>query len=189
MWRFAGLHWGFAGSDWGEIRCQLGGNPVSVHHSWEIRGGKSGVSSSFLGNPGGKSGVSSSFLGNPGGEIRCQFIILVGNPVSVHHSWGEIRCQDRGKSGVSSSFLGNPVSEIRCQFIILAGGKSGVSSSFLRGGNPVSVHHSAGGNPVSGGNPGGNPVSVHHSCPGKSGVSSSFLPEKMNRHRITRSLR
>jgi hypothetical protein len=30
---------------------------------------------------------------------------------------------------------------------------------------------------------GGNPVSVHHS--GKSGVSSSFLSEKMNRHRIT----
>jgi hypothetical protein len=32
----------------------------------------------------------------------------------------------------------------------------------------------------------GNPVSVHHSCPnGKSGVGSSFLPEKINRHRIT----
>jgi hypothetical protein len=30
-----------------------------------------------------------------------------------------------------------------------------------------------------------NPVSVHHSCPQKSGVSSPFLPEKMNRHRIT----
>ena len=61
---------------------------------------------------------------------------------------------------------GNPV-EIRCQF-----------------GNPVSVHHSCPGNPVS-----GNPVSVHHSCRrrfGKSGVSSSFLPEEMNRHRITR---
>ena len=57
----------------GEIRCQ-GGNPVSVHHFeqnpgksgvGEIRGGKSGVSSSFEQNPG-KSGV---------GEIRCQIII------------------------------------------------------------------------------------------------------------------
>ena len=57
-------------------------------------------------------------------------------------------------------------------------------------GNPVSVE-------IRGGNPGwksgvwksgvwksgGNPVSVHR---GKSGVSSSFLPEKTNRHRITR---
>ena len=34
-----------------------------------------------------------------------------GNPVSVHHSGGEIRCQLAGKSGVSSSFWrGNPVS-------------------------------------------------------------------------------
>src|SRR5208337_1760858 len=50
------------------------------------------------------------------------------------------------------------VREIRCQSIILAR-KSGVS------GNPVSVHHSR----------------------GKSGVSPSFLPEKMNRHWITRA--
>ncbi len=44
-------------------------------------------------------------------------------------------------------------------------GKSGVSS-WKDAGNPV-----------------GNPVSVHHSCPkrcGKSGVGSSFLPEKPN---------
>ena len=46
--------------------------------------------------------------------------------------------------------------EIWCQFIILA-----------RKDEPTS----------------GNLVSVHHSCPRKSGVSSSFLPEKMNRHR------
>src|SRR5208337_3515870 len=50
------------------------------------------------------------------------------------------------------------VREIRCQSIILAR-KSGVS------GNPVSVHHSR----------------------GKSGVSPSFLPEKMTRHWITRA--
>ena len=79
------------------------------------------------------------------GEIRCQFIILRGNPVSVHHS--------QGKSGVSSSFSG----EIRCQFIILRG-------------NPVSVHHSQGKSGVSSSflpekTQRGNPVSVHHSCP------------------------
>ena len=150
----------------GEIRCQF----VILRKS----GGKSGVSSSFLPEKMGKSGVSSSFLPEKinrilarkdkptpdyvrkdeptpdyvpdtglraasgrrahqrcNGEIRCQFVIL-------------------GKSGVSSSFLGNPVSvrhswEIRYQFVIL--GKSGISSSFL----------------------------------GKSGVSSSLLPEKINR--------
>ncbi len=56
--------------------------------------------------------------------------------------------------------------EIRCQFIILARKEEG------------------------------NPVSIHHSCPKrgsdtglrarKSGVNSSFLPEKRKRHRITR---
>ena len=96
--------------------------------------------------------------GNPVLEIRCQFIIL-GNPVSVHHS-----------------------REIRCQFIILA----------RKDGTDIAPRSSGKGNPVSG-NPEircqfiGNPVSVHHSrlkrwreirCR-KSGVSSSFSPEKM----------
>ena len=93
--------------------------------------------------------------------------------MSVHHSWGEIRCQFiilGGKSGVRG--------EIRCQFIIL--GKSGVSSSFLPAGKS-GVSSSFWGNP--GGSPvseircqvseircqfiilARNPVSVHHSCP------------------------
>ena len=140
------------GKSGGEIRCQVAGNPVSVHHSCP---GKSG----------GKSGV----------EIRCQFIILArrGNPVSG------------GKSGVSSSFLPGGKSGVR--------GESGVSSSFLPG-EKSGVSSSGGGNPVSVEircqfiilargeircQFRGNPVS------GKSGVSSSFLPEKMIRHRIT----
>ena len=118
--------------------------------------------------------------GKSGGEIRCQ---VAGNPVS-------------GKSGVGSSFLPGEIrGEIRCRNPVSVhhscpGGKSGVSSSFCRGGNPVSVHHSCpgGGNPVSvhhycpGGVEGircqfiilarrGNPVSVHHSCPGRNPVS------------------
>ena len=120
------------------------------------------------------------------GEIRCQFIIPAGNPVSVG-----------GKSGVSSSFR-----EIRCQFIIpgeirgKSGGKSGVLQpimpldspgeircQFIIPGNPVSVHHS-------GGNPGEirgeircpaahNAVGLAGESPagGKSGVSSSFRGE------------
>ena len=94
---------------------------------------------------------------------------------------------------------GNPVSkEIRCQFVILARkdeptpdyGIAHITSS--TGWNRISFCVSwrttcwlpswkSGGNPVS---VGGNPVSVHHSCSWKSGVSSSFLLEKMNRHRI-----
>jgi len=57
------------------------------------------------------------------GEIRCQGEI-----------WGEIRCQG-GKFG------GNP-GEIRGQSIILAQGEIRCQSIILRGGNPVSVHHS-----------------------------------------------
>ena len=129
-----------------------------------------------VGNPGnpvsvhhsqGKSGVSSSFSG----EIRCQFIILRGNPVSVHHSQGEIRCQFiilRGNP--VSVHRGNPVSVHRGNPVSVHRGNP-VS---VHRGNPVSVHR---GNPVSVHR--GNPVSVHHSQ-GKSGVSSSFLPEKTN---------
>ena len=117
-------------------------------------------------------------------EIRCQFIILRGNPVSVrgnpvsvHHS--------QGKSGVSSSFSGEircQLGEIPCQFIILAR-KDELTPDLTRRslgrssripGNPVSVHHSQG-NPVS---VRGNPVSVHHSCP-KRRTDTGFNAQKL----------
>ena len=101
---------------------------------------------------------------NSPGEIRCQFI------------FGEIRCQFiiLGKSGVSSSFW-----EIRCQFIILAS-KEELTPDFpvSLGSHPMKANYRLDAR--------GNPVSVHHS--GKSGVSSSFLPEKTNRHRISLSV-
>ena len=46
---------------------------------------------------------------------------MTGNPVSVHHSEREIRCQG-GKSGIRKSGVSSP---------FLPAGKSGVSSSFL----------------------------------------------------------
>ena len=141
-------------TSFGEIRCQRG-NSVSA--------GKSGVSTSFLPEKTnreirGKSGVSG---GNPVSVHHSGNPVSVhhGNPVSVHHSRGKsgVSSSFSGKSGVSSSFSG----EIRCQFIILA--RMEIRCQFIiLGGNPVSVRGKSG---------------------GKSGVSSSFLPEKTNRHR------
>ena len=125
-----------------EIRCQLARNPVSVHHSHEIRcqlGTKSGVSSSFTRNPVSVGGNPVS--GNPLSVGTKSGVSLARNPVSVGT-----------KSGVSSSFTRNPVSvgdEIRCQFIIHTKSgvswrksgvawKSGVGSSF-RGKSPFSL--------------------------------------------------
>ena len=105
-------------------------------------------------------------------EIRCQ-------KSGVGPSFSEIRCQSiilARKSGVGpeircrSIILGNPVS-VHCP-----GGKSGVRASFSGGKSGVE-----GGNPASGGEIRCQDIILAR----KSGVGVSFLPEKMNRHRIT----
>ena len=139
---------------------------MSVHHS----GKKSGVSSSFLPEKmNQKSGVSSSFWKKSG--VSSSFLPEKMNRHRI--TWGEIRCQG-GKSGVSSSFWGKSSvgssfwkksgEEIRCQFTILARGE--IRCRFI--------------------------ILEEIRCQftilarKKSGVSSPFLPEKMNRHRISR---
>jgi hypothetical protein len=90
---------------------------------------------------------------------------------------GEIRCP--GKSGVSSSFGGNPAGEIRCQWEI----RREIRCQFIILGNPVSVTM-----PRRGIREDENTIirqECTHAFPGYFQSSSSFLPEKMNRHRIS----
>ncbi len=163
-----------------EIRCHAEirsqsiilacGNPVSVHHSCPKRCGnmrKSGLSPSFLPEKIRKDEPTPDYAprkDEPTPDYArhritppAMEIRCRGNPVSVHHS-----CP----------------SEIRSQSIILA--------------REIRCR--------------GNPVSVHHSCPrksgeirchgeircqsiilGKSGVSPSFLPEKMRKFGVSPS--
>ena len=92
-------------------------------------------------------------MGKSGGKSGVSSSFWGGNPVSVHHSGG--------KSGVSSSFWGKSGGEIRCQFIILARGEIRCQFIILARGEIRCQF-----------------IILARKGGGKSGVSSSFLPEK-----------